>query len=59
MDMRREVFERYVVTSWNAPKVKSPIIHFQLVGIDIPRPEGDAGGLDGEPQLLGVPQLGL
>jgi hypothetical protein len=55
MDVRGEVLERDLLLPWQAPEVASLLVHKEAIRIDVPGPEGDARRIDGEPQMINVP----
>ena len=56
MDAGRKRFEREDPVAWrHPPHATGALVHGDLVGIDIPRPQGDTGGVGGDAQVFGVP----
>jgi hypothetical protein len=54
MDMGGKILERDTFAYRHAPETVGMLIHGELVGVDIPRPKGDAGRFDSETQMFKV-----
>ena len=61
MDVGGQVLEGDELADRDAPQAIAALVHGDLVGIDVPRPQRDAGRVDGEAQVVRVPYrwLGL
>ena len=55
MDTGGQVLERDRLAAGNVPQAARPFIHGNSVGIDIPRPECDSGGICGNSKSVRIP----
>lgn len=53
--MRGQILERDVFAARQAPKFEGPIIHLEVVRIDVPRPESYARRVYGKLKMLRAP----
>ena len=55
MNMSRKILERHIFTERHAPHCEGALVHVESIGVDVPRPQGDAGRVGRRTQPLGVP----
>jgi hypothetical protein len=55
VDLGGKVLELDGCALWQAPEIERALVHGERIGVDVPRPQGHTGGIEGEAQLLGRP----
>jgi len=56
--MYRQVLEGDRPIPWHTPQGMGALVEGDLVGVDVPRPQGHPGRVSGDTQALGVPHQG-